>query len=113
MVTGYIDFEGKGAVAVKLSNGEERVVSTTMIAHNIGYKRWYEDHYGNGMGWELFAEAEDIDEKSDITFPYPDEFTYEDTGEEDTNGLEIVSLVEIIDVDWEELDETFIELQGD
>lgn len=110
MVTGYIDFEGKGAVAVKLSNGEERVVSTTIIAHNIGYKRWYEDHYGNGMGCELFVEAEDIDEKSDITFPYPDEFTYEDTGEEDTNGLKIVSLVEIIDVNWKELDETFTEL---
>lgn len=109
MVEGYIDFEGKGAVAVKLSNGEERVVNTTMIAHNIGYKRWYEDPCGNGMGWELFAEAEDIDEESDITFPYPDEFTYEDTGEEDTNGLEIVSLVEIIDVDWQVLEETFTE----
>ena len=35
MITGYIDFEGKGAVAVKLSNGEERVVTTLMVAHNI------------------------------------------------------------------------------
>ena len=110
MVEGYIDFEGKGAVAVKLSNGEERVVTTLMVAHNIEYKRWYEDHFGNGMGAELFVEHGDIDETCDITFPYPDEFTYEDTGEEDTNGLEIVSLVEIIDVNWEELDETFTEL---
>ena len=109
MARGKMDFEGKGVFLALLSNGELQEVACEVIARNVNYHSWYEDHYGYGQ-CELFAEDSlDTFDLHDLEIPYPNEFVYRETGEmenEDEN-LKIVSIEEVIEWDMREIDGSF------
>lgn len=108
MARGKMDFEGDGVFLALLNNGELHEVACHVIARNVDYHSWYEDHYGYGQS-EFFAEDNlDSYDLHDLEIPYPDEFVYRETKMEDKDkNLKIVSIEEVIGWEMKEIEGSF------
>ena len=100
MLSGTMDFEGKGTFIAKLSNGNTCEVCCDVIARNVPYGYYWESHYATGEMQQVGEDKLDEFALHYLEIPYPNEFTYKATGEMDEDeSIEIVSIEDVID--WE------------
>lgn len=108
MARGKMDFEGKGVFLALLSNGELHEVACHVIARDVDYHSWYEDHYGYGQSEHFVEDSLDSYDLHDLEIPYPDEFVYRETKmENEDENLKIVSIEEVIEWEMREIDGSF------
>lgn len=103
---GTMDFQGNGTIIAKLSNGETRKVSCLIVARGISYS----SHYEKIGEYDMLVSEDGMNDcdLSDLEIPYPNEFTYVETGEMDEDAsVEIVSIESIIELDMTEIDGSF------
>ena len=108
MARGKMDFEGKGVFLALLSNGELHEVACHVIARDVDYHSWYEDHYGYGQSEHFSEDNLDSYDLHDLEIPYPDEFVYRETKmENEDENLKIVSIEDVIEWEMREMDGSF------
>ena len=108
MARGKMDFQGNGVFLALLSNGELHEVACHVIARDVDYHSWYEDHYGYGQGEYFEEDGLDSYDLHDLEIPYPDEFVYRETKmENEDENLKIVSIEDVIEWEMREIDGSF------